>query len=73
MSAPNKYDLSFLRWFHSSGWRIVVGYTRIEVWTSDDSRCPFKVTQGMVERLHEARLIERIFPDHATIHEEVYQ
>lgn len=63
----NGYDLSFLAWFRAHGWQIHVMPSGIEVWSNDDTPCPFKVTQGMIDRLQWANLIERIFPAGAAV------
>jgi hypothetical protein len=63
----NKYDLAFLAWFERWGWQIHSYAGKIDVWTNDDARCPFKVTRPMIDRLEWAGKIERIFPQHAAV------
>ncbi len=72
MKPPNKYDLAFADWFDNWGWRIHSFFGEIKIWTNDDMRCPFKVTAGMVERLVEARRLQRIFPSDASLWDEFW-
>jgi hypothetical protein len=54
----NGYDCSFLDWFRGHGWCIHEYLGQFDVWSFDDSRCPFKVTSGMVDRLVAAQKIK---------------
>lgn len=71
-SICNGYDLAFLTWFNRERARIWCYIGSPEVVTYDESACPFKVTRGMVKRLDEARLIQKIFPRDAGIWDEWY-
>jgi hypothetical protein len=66
-AVPNEYDLAFVRWFASHGWQIHVTPSGVDVWTTGDARCPFRVTRGMIERLEWGGKIERIFPRDAAV------
>lgn len=61
MSRPNGYDRSFIRWFRDHGWLIHSGFWDIEVWSHDETRCPFRINLRMINRLLEAGLIEQSF------------
>ena len=69
----NGYDLAFHAWFIRHGWQIHRSPSGIDVWTNDDEKCPFKVTQGMIDRLEWNGLIERIFPPGSATLDYVYQ
>lgn len=72
-SAPNGYDRSFVEWFRSHGWRVWRHISGIEVWTFNDAHCPFRVTDGMIERLKSVGWLVQIFPPDSSIWEEWYQ
>lgn len=61
-ACANRYDLAFLDWFREHGWQIHVTPSGVDVWSNDDTPCPFRVTRGMIDRLEWSRKIERIFP-----------
>jgi len=69
---PNKYDQAFFRWFKDRGWRILHGLGEIAVWSNDDICCPFKVTEGMIQRLEAAGMIKQWIPDHCGIWDRWY-
>lgn len=59
------YDLAFLRWFESHGWRVHRFLGNIDVWSNDDTPCPFEVTSGMIARLVSAGMLVRFWPEDA--------
>lgn len=72
MKKPNGYDLSFLGWFQKNGWRIYRFLGDITIWTIDGAPVHHKVTSGMIGRLEEAKMIKRIFPPDACVHDEFW-
>lgn len=58
---PNGYDLSFLAWFRQFGWRVYRYCGQIQIWSNGDTRCPFKVTDGVIARLEASGQLERVW------------
>ena len=59
---PNCYDLAFMAWFRENGWRVLSSLGEITVW-SGDKPCPFKVTQGMLDRLEASGQLTQFCPE----------